>query len=82
MATLLANSVINIIQSFSKEDMEAFMIAFEKLQKPVENSKPKKQSKLNMPDPTVLAQQILAKHRAKYNIPAQGNLHNSLEVPL
>jgi hypothetical protein len=72
MATLLVNSVINIIQSFSKEDMEAFMIEFYKLQKPVEY-KPKKQSKLNMPDPAVLAQQILAKHRAK-SIPAQGKL--------
>jgi hypothetical protein len=42
MATLLANSVINIVRTFSQEDMAAFIEEFSKLQKPVAKCKPKK----------------------------------------
>ena len=71
---MLANSVLNIISTFSQEDMASFIVEFEKLQKPVAKCKPKKKSLLNLPSVEVLAQQHLAAHRAKHNIPAQGKL--------
>ncbi len=70
MATLLANSVINIIQSFSKEDMEAFMIEFSKLQKPVAVTKPKKIQKY---DPMQIFKELQMEPHTK-RIPAQGKL--------
>lgn len=42
MSTILSTSVLNIVQSFSPEDMAAFVAEFEKLQKPVAICKPKK----------------------------------------
>lgn len=42
MSTILSTSVLNIVQSFSPEDMAAFTAEFEKLQKPVAICKPKK----------------------------------------
>ncbi|MFV5702221.1 hypothetical protein ACM55F_10145 [Flavobacterium sp. XS2P12] len=42
MSTILSTSVLNIVQSFSPEDMAAFIAEFEKLQKPVANCKPKR----------------------------------------
>jgi hypothetical protein len=70
MATLLAISVINIIQSFSKEDMEAFMQEFDKLQKPVAKCAPKKIKKY---DPIQIFKEIQMEHHTK-RIPAQGKL--------
>jgi hypothetical protein len=42
MSTILSTSVLNIVQSFSPEDMAAFIAEFDKLQKPVAICKPKK----------------------------------------
>ena len=42
MSTILSTSVLNIVQTFSPEDMAAFIAEFEKLQKPVAICKPKK----------------------------------------
>lgn len=38
----LSTSVLNIVQTFSTEDMAAFIAEFDKLQKPVAICKPKK----------------------------------------
>ena len=38
----LSTSVLNIVQTFSPEDLAAFVAEFEKLQKPVAICKPKK----------------------------------------
>lgn len=38
----LSTSVLNIVQTFSPEDMAAFIAEFDKLQKPVAKCKPKK----------------------------------------
>jgi hypothetical protein len=70
MATLLANSVINIVRSFSQEDMAAFIEEFEKLQKPVAKREPKKIKKY---DPMKLFKEIQMEHHTK-RIPAQGKL--------
>ena len=74
MLTVQTNIALQIVSTLTQEEMNAFCVEFDKLRKPVANSKPKKQSTLNLPSATVLAQQALAKHRAKYNIPAQGKL--------
>jgi hypothetical protein len=42
MSTILSTSVLNIVQSFSPEDMAAFIAEFDKLQKPIAICKPKK----------------------------------------
>lgn len=70
MATLLANSVINIIRTFSQEDMEAFIQEFSKLQKPVAKCKPKKIKKY---DPLEIFKELQMEHHTK-RIPAQGKL--------
>lgn len=78
MSTILANSVLNIVQTFSPEEMEVFSIGFAKLQKPVANCKPKNiKPKMVLPTLAYCINEI----RAKYSIPKQVNLHNSLEVP-
>ncbi len=70
MATLLANSVINIVQSFSQEDMAAFIEEFSKLQKPVTKCEPKKIQKY---DPMQIFKELQMEKHTK-RIPAQGKL--------
>lgn len=70
MATLLANSVINIVRTFSQEDMDAFIEEFSKLQKPVAKAKPKKQKKY---DPIQILRELQMEKHTK-RIPAQGKL--------
>lgn len=70
MATLLANSVINIVRTFSQEDMAAFIEEFSKLQKPVAKVKPKK---TKMYDPNQILKELQMEHHTK-RIPAQGKL--------
>lgn len=70
MSTLLANSVINIVRSFSQEDMAAFINEFEKLQKPVAKVLPKKIKKY---DPMQLLKELQMEPHTK-RIPAQGKL--------
>lgn len=74
MLTAQTNIALQMVAILSQEEMEIFCVEFDKLRKPVAKCKPKKQSLLNLPSVEVLAQQHLAKHRAKYNIPAQGKL--------
>ena len=75
MLTVQTNIALQMVATLSPEEMAAFVREFEKLRKPVvAKSKQKKVSTLNLPSPEVLAQQILARHRAKHNIPAQGKL--------
>ena len=64
MATLLANSVINIVRSFSQEDMEAFIEEFSKLQKPVAKVKPKK---AKMYDPEQILRELQMTPHTKRN---------------
>lgn len=70
MATLLANSVINIVRTFSEEDMTAFIDEFSKLHKPVAKCKPKKIKKY---DPEQIFRELQMEHHTK-RIPAQGKL--------
>jgi hypothetical protein len=71
MSTILANSVLNIVQTFSPEELEAFSIAFAKLQKPVTNCKPKTITpKMTLPTLEYCINVI----RAKNSIQAQGKL--------
>lgn len=74
MLTVQTNIALQIVSTLTQEELIAFSVEFEKLQKPVAKCKPKKQSTLNIPAPAVLAKQYLAAHRAKHNIPAQGKL--------
>ena len=74
MLTVQTNIALQIIATLTQEEMAALSVEFDKLRKPVAKCKPKKESTLNLPAPSVLAQQLLAKHRAKHNIPAQGKL--------
>ena len=74
MLTVQTNIALQIVSTLTPEELDTFCVEFDKLRKPAVKCKPKKQSLLNMPDPQVLAQQILARHRAKHNIPAQGKL--------
>lgn len=67
----LSTSVLNIVQSFSPEDMAAFIADFEKLQKPVATCKPKK-IKPKTIFPTF--ENCLQELRKKYSIQAQGKL--------
>jgi polyhydroxyalkanoate synthesis regulator protein len=62
MATLLANSVINIVRSFSQEDMEAFIEEFSKLQQPVSKCKPKKIKKY---DPEQILKELQMENHTK-----------------
>lgn len=67
----LSTSVLNIVQSFSPEDMAAFVAEFEKLQKPVARCKPKKIKPItNFPTLEYCIQEI----KKKYSIQAQGKL--------
>lgn len=43
MQTILSTSVINIVKSFSPEDMAAFVTEFDKMQKPIAKAMPKKE---------------------------------------
>lgn len=42
MQTILSTSVLNIVKSFSPEDMAAFVAEFDKMQKPIAKAMPKK----------------------------------------
>ncbi|HJS01598.1 MAG TPA: hypothetical protein VJ780_11760 [Flavobacterium sp.] len=42
MNTILSQSVLNIVKSFSPEDMAAFVAEFDKMQKPIAKAVPKK----------------------------------------
>lgn len=58
----LSNSVLNIIQTFSPEDMAAFSLEFNKLQKPVAKCKPKKiKATPFIPSPEERERMVLAK---------------------
>ncbi len=67
----LSTSVLNIVQTFSPEDMAAFIAEFEKLQKPVANCKPKKiKPKINYPT----FEDCMKYVRKLHGIQAQGKL--------
>ncbi|AOZ99619.1 hypothetical protein [Flavobacterium commune] len=69
MSSIIANSVLNIVATFSPEDMAAFMDGLEKLQKPVvAKTKPKKiKPKSYIPS----LEECMNIIRAKNSIPAQ-----------
>lgn len=74
MLTVQTNIALQIIATLTQEEREAFHAEFVKMHTPVVKTTPKKQIKINLPSATVLSQQILAAHRAKNNIQAQGKL--------
>ncbi|WP_163398181.1 hypothetical protein [Flavobacterium fluviatile] len=79
MSSIIANSVLNIIATFSDEDMQVFCDAFDKMRKPKAKTKPKNMKPVFI-KPTV--QDCIEIIKAKYSTPKQVNLHNSLDVPL
>ena len=73
MSSIIANSVLNIIATFSDEDMQVFCDAFDKLRKPKAKTKPKN-IKPVLIKPTV--QECMEIIKAKYNTSTQVKLHN------
>ncbi|MBB1194830.1 hypothetical protein DNC80_14260 [Flavobacterium sp. SOK18b] len=68
MSTIFANSVLNIIQQFSPEDLEAFSHEFLKLQIPVVKSK---QIKVKHKDPMVTLEYAVKTIKDRDRIPKQ-----------
>ncbi|SDZ91490.1 hypothetical protein SAMN05443667_101274 [Flavobacterium gillisiae] len=71
MSTTIANSVLNIISTFSPEELEAFSAAFNKLKKPVANSRPKNIKPITVLPTLDYCMNVI---RAKYSIQVQGKL--------
>ncbi len=71
MSTILSSFVLNSIQSFSDEDMAAFIAEFDKLQKPVAICKPKKIKPKNV---SLKMEDCFRQLREKKSIQAQGKL--------
>lgn len=73
MITTQTSIAIQIISTLSQDELATFAIEFEKMFQP--KIKPQKKAKDNLPDIKVLANQVLNKHRARFNnIPKQGKL--------
>ena len=70
MSTILANSVLNMIEVLPDKDKAAFFAEFEKLQKPVVSCKPIKIK----PKVTLTLEYCVNVLRAKDSIQAQGKL--------
>ena len=71
MSSIIANSVLNIIATFSEEDMQVFCDAFEKMRKPKAKMKPRN-IKLDLVKPSV--EECMEIIKAKYSTKAQVKL--------
>jgi predicted sugar kinase len=71
MSATIANSVLNIISTFSEEDLAVFTEAFEKMQKPKTKTKAKNIKPIIV-KPSL--QECINTIKAKYNISEQAKL--------
>jgi hypothetical protein len=67
MLSTQTNIALQIVATLSEEEKAMFANEFNKMYQPT--IKPKKVKKSFMPDPHILAEQYLARHRAKYDTP-------------
>ena len=67
MLTAQTNIALSVINTLSKEELEAFSLEFFKIYKPKSNIEPKKKKRTTFLKTEDLAAQILAKHRKKHN---------------
>lgn len=66
MLSTQTNIALQIVATLTEEEKATFAREFQKMYKP--NIVPKKKKEFNFPSPEVLAEQFLAKHRAKFGI--------------
>jgi predicted sugar kinase len=70
MSATIANSVLNIISTFSEEDLAIFNEAYEKMQKPKTKTKAKNRKPIVVKPSIEECMNII---KAKYNISEQAN---------
>jgi hypothetical protein len=71
MSTIIINSVLNIIKSFSPEEMKVFSVAFYQINRPKIHTQNKKiQPTIAMPT----LDNCISVLKAKYSTPKQGKL--------